>query len=385
MSAWLLPAHMADILPAEARRTEELRRKILDLFRTSGFELVSPPLLEFTESLLATQSRELALRTTKVIDQLSGRTMGVRADMTPQVTRIDAHLLNRQGVTRLCYCGPVFQARPSNALGDRELLQIGAEIYGYPGPEADLLIIDLVLQTLAICGVQAPRIDLNHSGITRALIQQDPQLNAHAATIFTLLQEKNTPSLRELCERLQTVPEALQQALLALPSLYGDQSVLDKAQHILPDLPAIQQSLAQLRSVMQRFPNASVDLADVSGYDYHTGIRFAVYASAWHNAIVRGGRFDHVSKAFGRARPATGFSLDLRQLVQGLAPAPIVQAIKAPWQSQDASLRQAIAQLRAQGHIVVEMLPDAQQDQDEFKFTQELVQVDAQWQLQDIA
>lgn len=333
MGNWLLPESLADVLPAEARRIEELRRELLDLYRTYGFELVAPPLVEYIDSLLSGTGSDLDLRTCKLVDQLTGRTLGVRADMTPQVTRIDAHLLNRAGVTRLCYCGNVLHARPADLLSSRELLQIGAEIYGHAGFEADLEIIQLVLETVAIAGVRNPRLDLCHSGVVRAILESDPAAVSVSQEIIRLLREKDVPGLGELAQRAPGMREETLKALQLLPNLYGGAEVLKLARRDLPLLPGVAAALDALQVVVDAMPNVafSVDLADVGGYGYHSGVKFALYAEGWHDALVSGGRYDDVSRAFGRARPATGFSLDLRKLAAGLPPAERARAVRAPW------------------------------------------------------
>jgi ATP phosphoribosyltransferase regulatory subunit len=380
MGNWLLPESLADILPAEARRIEELRRELLDLYRTYGFELVAPPLVEYIDSLLSGTGTDLDLRTCKLIDQLSGRTLGVRADMTPQVSRIDAHLLNRAGVTRLCYCGTVLHARPADLLSGREQLQIGAEIYGHAGVEADIEIIRLVLDTVATAGVRNPRLDLCHPGVVRAIINADPAGPAHAELIHTLLRDKDVPGLGDLGQRADGPRADTIQALRTLTALYGDAATLARARRELPALPGIAQALDALQALLQALPElrAGIDLADVRGYGYHSGVTFSLYAEGWHDALVSGGRYDDVSRAFGRARPATGFSLDLRKLAAGLPPAEPSRAVRAPW-GQDAALVTAVRDLRQAGEIVVQVLPGHEHDQDEFVCDRELVQHDGGW------
>ena len=383
-SNWLLPEFVSDILPAEARGLEELRRKLLDLYQQSGFELVAPPLVEFTESLFAGQRADLPKKTAKVVDQLSGRTMGIRPDITPQLSRIDAHLLNRSGVTRLCYCGVVFHAVPNDLIGDRELVQIGAEIYGYAGIEADLQVIGLAYETLETAGVHGAKLDLNHPGIMRALVASHPALEAEVDKLNGLVKEKAITSIKAFLAELDDVPVEIQEALLILPNLYGGIDTLERARDVLPKLPEIQTALDELELIAQRFPSVSVDLADISGYDYHTGISFALYAEGWHNALVRGGRYDKVAQAYGRERPATGFSLNLRRLVQGLASPEPNEAIKTDW-SDDAEHLAQIHQLRQQGHIVVQLFPNTEQVNEEYVFTRELVLENNQWLLKSIA
>ncbi|GAB1578568.1 ATP phosphoribosyltransferase regulatory subunit [Bordetella petrii] len=380
MGNWLLPESLADVLPAEARRIEELRRELLDLYRTYGFELVAPPLVEYIDSLLSGTGSDLNLRTCKLVDQLSGRTLGVRADMTPQVTRIDAHLLNRPGVTRLCYCGTVLHARPADLLSSRELLQIGAEIYGHAGFEADLEIISLVLETVAVAGLRQPRLDLCHPGVVRAILDADPAAAAWAEDIILLLREKDVPGLAELAARAEGMRADTLQALQRLPALYGGPDVIKQARHDLPLLPGVAAALDALQVIVDSLAGVTpgVDLADIGGYGYHSGVTFALYAEGWHDALVSGGRYDDVSRAFGRARPATGFSLDLRKLARGLPPAGPARAVRAPW-GQDAALVEAVRRLRRSGEIVVQVLPGHEQSLDEFICDRELALQDGAW------
>lgn len=380
---WLLPEGLADTLPAEARRIEELRRNLLDLYRTYGFEMVAPPLVEYIDSLLSGTGGDLNLSTCKLVDQLSGRTLGVRADMTTQVTRIDAHLLNRAGVTRLCYCGTVLHARPAGLLSSRELLQIGAEIYGHAGFEADIEVLQLALESTRLAGVREPRLDLCHPGLVRAILDADAGAAAHAETIYAILRDKDVPALVELSGRVEGVRAETWQALRKLPELYGGADVLVRARQELPLLPGVAAALDALGKLIAALEGVSVgvDLADVGGYGYHSGVTFSIYAEGWHDALVRGGRYDDVSRAFGRARPATGFSLDLRKLAAGLPPAAPSRAIRAPW-GQDPALVQAVRSLRAAGEVVVQNLPGHEHDQDEFVCDRELALKDGAWALQ---
>ena len=380
---WLLPESLADTLPAEARRIEELRRQLLDLFRTYGFELVAPPLVEYIDSLLSGTGSDLNLRTSKLVDQLSGRTLGVRADMTPQITRIDAHLLNRAGVTRLCYCGPVLHARPAGLLSSRELLQIGAEIFGHKGFEADLEIIRLALESARLAGVQALRLDLCHAGLVRSLIEADAAAQPRADEIMALLRDKDLPGIAGLAQGAGALQPETVQALAWLPKLYGDRTVIDRARKVLPNtagVVAALDTLAQLLGVLDDV-SVGVDLADVGTYGYHTGVTFSIYADGWHDALVQGGRYDNVSLAFGRARPATGFSLDLRKLAAGLLPALATPAVRAP-AGQAPALRAAVQALRQEGHIVVQVFPGETATHDEFIFDRELVCQGGHWKMQ---
>ncbi|HLR29136.1 MAG TPA: ATP phosphoribosyltransferase regulatory subunit [Paenalcaligenes sp.] len=382
MSNWLLPEHLADVLPAEARHQEELRRSLLDLYRSYGFELVAPPLAEYLESLQAISGSPLNLRTNKLIDQLSGRTMGVRADMTPQVARIDAHLLNRPGVTRLCYCGSVLHARPESLLAQRERLQIGAEIYGYAGVEADIEIIRLALASVARAGVKNSRLDLNLPAVGYALLKQDPILHRHAQYVLDLLSAKDNPGLRALTETFPEADASVVQQLLSLTELYGQAlPTLKKARQQLPQLPEIAHAFAQLKELIVAFSahHLTLDLADMgSSYGYHTGVVFCVYAHGWHNAIVRGGRYDGIGKLYGRDRPATGFSLDLRVLAATAGAATQIQAIRAPW-GTDPQLLAVIDELRNQGEVVLQCLPDETPSSDEFVIQHQIVRSGDQW------
>lgn len=384
-SAWLLPEHIADVLPSEARRIEELRRKLLDLARSYGFELVIPPMLEHLESLLSGTGHALDLKTFKLVDQLSGRMLGVRADTTPQVARIDAHLLNRQGVARLCYCGPVLHARPDSPLATREPLQFGAEIYGHAGLEADLEIADLALDGLAAAGVGAPVLDMGDARVVRSLLA-----NAGPAPVDELVAALTLKD-RSAVEALSAgMAAATRDALVTLLDLYGGVEVLAEARRRLPAHPAIAAALDDLawleRHLRAAHPSIEIgfDLSDMSGYAYYSGVRFAAYATGSTDALLRGGRYDEVGAVFGRNRPAVGFSLDLRQLSAAMPGAPLRAAIRAPW-SEDAALRAAIRQLRADNETVVCALPGHDHETQEFACDRELVAVDNQWTLRSLS
>lgn len=376
MPNWLLPEYIADVLPSEARKIEELRRLLLDNFRLYGYELVMPPLLEYLESLLTGAGQAMALRTFKLVDQLSGRTMGVRADMTTQVARIDAHLLNRDSVTRLCYVGSVLHTRPSGLHATREPLQIGAEIYGHAGLEADIEIQKLVLTSLELAGITQVRLDLCHVNVLRALLKNDESAIQYESELFALLETKDTPGLASISAGFSAVTR---NALLALPTLYGDVSVIDRARAILPKLPDISQALDELNSLAIIFGNKiSIDLSDLRGYHYHSGVMFAAYVPGLPNAVARGGRYNFVGEAFGRARPATGFSMDLRELARLLPAAKRKNAILAPW-SDDSVLQAKINALRKAGEIVIQNFPGHENDQDEFDCDQVVVFENGNW------
>lgn len=352
---WLLPEAIEDLLPAEARQVESLRRRILDAFAGCGYEFVAPPLLEYVESLLIGSGRDMDLRTFKLIDQLSGRTVGVRADITPQVARIDAHLLNRQGVARLCYCGSVLHALPAGLLASREPLQIGAELYGHAGIEADIEIVRLLAQVLALCEIPTARIDLGHVGIFAALAEGAGLSGDARQEIFALLQAKDVCGLRET---LSGMAEPWRSAFLALPECYGGVEVLDECVQRLPPLPAIGAAIEDLRRLASALAGCSLgfDLADLRGYHYHSGVVFAAYCVGSPGTVALGGRYDQVGQSFGRGRPATGFSLDLRVIAR-LAPlVPAKGAILAPWPEDDV-LHGEVERLRAAGEIVMFALP----------------------------
>ncbi|MDO8286912.1 MAG: ATP phosphoribosyltransferase regulatory subunit [Rhodoferax sp.] len=382
MSAWVLPDHIADVLPSEARHIEEIRRDLLDMARCYGYELVMPPLLEHLESLLSGTGEALDLQTFKLVDQLSGRMMGLRADSTPQVARIDAHLLNREGVTRLCYCGPVLHTRPSGPHATREPLQFGAEIYGHSGLEADLEILTLALDSLKVAQIGAIGVDMADARIVHALLKDIPLDATQRAQIHAALAAKDASELKSL---LRHAPAATSGALTDLLQLYGDATVLEDAQKVLPALPDIHAALAHLKWLASHLAGASVsfDLADLRGYAYYSGAMFSMYAPGASDALARGGRYDEVGKVFGRKRPAVGFSLDIKALTTVAAERPLRAAIRAPW-GEAAELRAAIASLRRQGETVVCVLPGHESQVDEFHCDRELLQAAGQWVVQAI-
>ncbi len=382
MSAWVLPDHIADVLPAEARYIEELRRDLLDMARCYGYELVMPPLLEHLESLLSGPGAALDLQTFKLVDQLSGRLLGLRADSTPQVARIDAHLLNRVGVTRLCYCGPVLHTRPAAPHATREPLQFGAEIYGHSGLEADVEILQLTLDCLKVACVTPVSVDLADARIVNALLENNAIESDLLQQIHAALAAKDSSELSVLSRNL---PPATRQGLLALVQLYGDETVLTEAEKVLPHLPAVREALLNLKQLAGYLKGAqlSFDLADLRGYAYYTGARFSIYAPGASDALVRGGRYDAVGAVFGRRRAAAGFSLDIKALVGVLTPRPLRRAIRAPWR-EAGDLRAAIAALRAQGETVVCVLPGHESEVDEFHCDRELMLESARWTVQPI-
>lgn len=376
---WLLPEYIQDMLPDEAWRIEGMRRDVLELLRLSGYQLVSPPLLEYAESLLISDSEDMDLRSFKLVDQLSGRTLALRADITPQVARIDAHLLNRQGVTRLCYAGSVLHTQPSGLMRTREPLQIGAELYGHAGIESDLEVQRLMLQALGLMGIEGVHLDLGHVGVFRSLAQQAAIPASLEAELFSALQRKDVPALRGLVAGL---PQNVQVALLALPQLYGGVEVIARARATLPAYPEVTAALNELEQAAANLKTLArdigIDLAELRGYHYHSGMVFAAYHAGSHDAIALGGRYDDVGKAFGRARPATGFSMDLRQLHGLLSKRALPKAIHAPYR-QDQALDAAIAKLREQGEIVVVDLLGNAEYHPELNCDRELMLRDGKW------
>jgi ATP phosphoribosyltransferase regulatory subunit len=380
-SAWLLPEHIADVLPHEARRIEELRRLMLDAARAHGHELVMPPLLEHIESLLSGTGHALDLKTFKLVDQLSGRTLGVRADTTPQVARIDAHLLNRVGLTRLCYCGPVLHTRPSGLHGSREPLQFGAETYGHAGLEADLEIIELALECLGRAGIGGLLLDLSDARLLRGVLSGGDVSSATRSAVEAALAAKDRTAIEELGDAL---PAAVRDGLLALVDLYGGPDLLGLARQRLPDVPLVRAALDDLEWLARHLhalqPDLALgfDLGDMSGQGYYSGARFAIYGRGCTDALARGGRYDDVGAVFGRKRAAVGFSLDLKAVVSGVGFDGRRAAIRAPW-SEDPELRAVVRRLRREGETVVSVLPGHEHEADEFDCDRELVAEHGQW------
>ncbi len=386
MQKWLLPEYIEDVLPVEAARVERLRRRILDLFYGHGYELVVPPMLEYLDSLLTGTGHDLDLKTFKLVDQLSGRMLGLRADMTPQVARIDAHLLNRQGVTRLCYAGTVLHTQPSGLLRTREPMQIGAEIYGHQGLESDIEIQALMLAALQATGVDGVHLDLGHVSVFRSLITRSGTSAQLEAELFQVLQAKDVPALRESS---QGMDGPTREALMLLPELYGGVDVLSTARRRLPQYPELTSCLDALEQIGLQL-NGSVkelcfDLAELRGYHYHSGVVFAAYAGRRPDAIARGGRYDEVGRAFGRARPATGFTMDLRELAEMAREQISPLRVLAPYQPADAALRIEVARLRAEGAIVVSDLPGHEANRMELNCSQQLVKIGGAWKLAPLA
>lgn len=384
-SSWQLPDQIADVLPSEARHIEELRRMLLDAARSYGYELVMPPLLEHLESLLTGTGEALGLKTFKLVDQLSGRTLGLRADSTPQVARIDAHLLNRQSLTRLCYCGPVLHTRADRPHATREPLQFGAEIFGHAGLEADLEVQCLAIEALRAAGFGPLQLDMADVRIVNALLSGATLSSAALGRIHAALASKDAAELAALLRAQAGLSAKAVAGLQALPQLYGDRSVLAEARRVLAGIEGVAAALDELERLDQQlaglYPQLtlSFDLADLRGYAYYSGIRFAIYGSG--EELARGGRYDEVGAVFGRKRPAAGFSLDLKELVSVLPARPLRPAVRAPW-GADPQLRRAIAGLRAEGQTVVCVLPGHEHEVHEFECDRELVCVSEHWVVQ---
>lgn len=356
---WLLPDGVEEILPAEAEAVELLRRRLVDLYQTWGYDLVIPPLLEFTDSLLIGLGRDVDLLTFKVTDQLTGRTLGIRADITPQTARMDAHSLNRQGANRLCYAGHVVHARPKNPLATRTPIQAGVEFYGEPGSRADIEVVSLLLESLKLAGLSKQHIDLGHVGIYRALAEAAELSQEQEDSFFDLLQRKAVTEIRDwVGVNLKGSP--LAPVFLELPSLAGDRSVLTRARECFAHCPAaVREAIDQLEQVAAvieaRYPHAELyfDLGELRGYHYLTGLVFAAFAPGYGNPIASGGRYDHIGEVFGRSRPATGFAVDITALNKlGLIKATPASAV---WVCEigSADQWQAVQALRAKGERVV--------------------------------
>ncbi len=384
MQNWLLPEFIEDVMPAEAARIEVLRRQLLDLFAVNGYQYVIPPTLEYLESLITGTGSDLDLATFKVVDQLTGRLMGARADMTPQAARIDAHMLNFEGVSRLCYAGTVLRTKPDGLARTREPLQLGAELFGHAGIESDIEIQRLMIKALQLLGLKTLHIDFSHVAIFESLVEAGKINQDLENALYAALQSKDKAAVAELAKSLD---KSIQQALISLTDLNGDVAILQQAEKILPQLPAISKALKDLRAVAAKLGDLNVqvgfDLGELRGYHYHSGIVFAAYAQGYAGPLALGGRYDEVGQAFGRARPATGFSLDLRGVVTALPLPNLPKAILAP-AGEDAEMLKKIETLRAEGQIVVQELPNVKTQLNELNCDRKLVQKNGAWQVEKI-
>jgi len=351
MNQWTLPDYVEDMLPDEAVYLESLRRSILDLYQAHGYFYVIPPMLEYIESLNS-NGQDMDLDTFKVVDQLSGRLMGVRADITPQVARIDAHLIHNEEVTRLSYAGSVLRTKPASFLQSREPFQIGAELYGFKGIEADLEIQTLLIKTLNTIGIKSPVFDFNHLDIFTSLIASSNIERDLLDRLYEAMQKKDQSEVKSLT---QSLDKKNREALIALVSLYGDVNILKEADKVLPQDKAIKNALQFLNQIDKALKESDIkisyDLSDIRGYQYHNGLVFSVYADQCYSPIALGGRYDNIGASFGRKRPATGFTMDLKNIVTLFPNGKKAKAILAP-QGNDAGLQKAIETLRQQGDIV---------------------------------
>jgi ATP phosphoribosyltransferase regulatory subunit len=382
---WLLPAGIDEVLPPEARRLESLRRRLLDLYDSWGYELVITPMIEYLESLLTGTGSDLDLQTFKLIDQLNGRMMGVRADMTPQVARIDARRLGTEAPTRLCYMGTVLHTRPDGFAGSRSPYQVGAELYGHAGPGSDAEILTLLLETLKTTGISDIYLDLGHVGIFRGLSRQIGLAAEQEARLFDMLQRKALPEIESYLYELD-VKAGFKRMLSALATLNGDAEVLSEARKVLKpagkSVLVLIDYLQEVASLLEHcVPGIPVhyDLAELRGYRYQTGIVFAAFVPGHGQEIARGGRYDDIGVVFGRARPATGFSTDLRSLIKlAAAPAERNRAVLAPEGDQD-GLREAVRRLRADGERVIYELPGQRGRAADMGCDRRLVYKNGQW------
>ena len=387
---WLLPEGIEEVLPQQARQLEVMRRGLLDLFQSWGYELVMPPFIEYIDSLLTGTGNDLDLQTFKLTDQLTGRMMGVRADMTPQVARIDAHHLKSTAPTRLCYLGTVLHTRPDGFAGSRSLLQVGAELFGHAGIESDVEVLSLMVETLKQAGIENLYLDLGHVGVYRGLVDQAGLDVEQEAVLFDALQRKAKPEISELLNDW-SLPEAVAQMLTKLTDLNGSESVLTEAGNVLKKASKpVQQALDNLQQIatllQQRLPDLKLhyDLAELRGYHYHTGAVFAAYVPGRGQAIAQGGRYDGIGRAFGLSRPATGFSTDLRILaILTQQSNDLPAGILAPAEG-DAELQATVKELRAAGERVIIELPGQQDDATALGCDRQLVKNTQGWEVKPV-
>jgi len=370
---WILPEGIEEVLPEQAARFESMRRMLLDIYASWGYELVIPPTIDFIESLLTGTGHDLDLQTFKLVDQVSGRTLGLRADMTPQVARIDAHQLQRDVPTRLCYIGTVLRTRPESIGDSRSPLQVGAELYGHAGIESEVEIIGLMLQTFTAMDIEDIYLDLGNVDIYRGLAKQAGLSEEVEGQLFDMLQRKAVTEINTLLDSLD-IDKKVKTMLSGLSSLNGAKSVFVKAKELLADADdSVKQAVDYLEKtaelMWQRFDGISsgdikvhFDLSELHGYHYKTGVVFAAFVPQLGQAIARGGRYDDIGKIFGRARAATGFSTDLKVLNQLSAKQfEHPEKIFAPTGTD----QKKISALRAEGKVVIEQLPGQAKDSTE--------------------
>jgi ATP phosphoribosyltransferase regulatory subunit len=388
MTRWMLPEGIEETLPERANVLEQVRRRLLDFFSSCGYELVMTPFIEYLDALLAGAGKELGAQTFQITDALSGRQLGIRADMTLQAARMDAHQIKQDGPVRLCYIGTVLHTVNDGFAGSRAPLQVGAELYGHAGIESDFEILELMLDMLAITGIRDVHIDLGHVGIFRSLAAQAGLDSQDEQILFDALQRKAVPEIRAILDRL-ALSSDISQCLSALADLNGGTEVLERAEKIfqgadaavLSALDEIKKISALLQSRMPELP-VHYDLAELRGYAYKTGMVFAAFIPGYGQEIARGGRYDEIGSIFGRARPATGFSADLKTLMQLSAQLPAAKTggIFAP-ADDDQSLREMINVLRKQGERVIVELPGQQGGAVDMGCDRSLSLVNGNWQV----
>ncbi len=379
MSVWLLPENIADMLPREARCIEQLRAKFLNLVTSHGFEIVKPPMIEYVDSLLTGTGSDLDLRTFKIVDQVSGRTLAFRADMTPQVARIDAHILNRTGITRLCYAGSLLHARPLHPMASRQPYVAGLEVFGSRSRQSDLEVIRLGIEALYAFGLTDLHLDIGHVGIVRCILKNDPGCNEVIETILSALSHKDPTAIDGIADKIK--PKTASD-LKKLMRFFGGMDVLDEIQREFSEYQELVEIIDEVKWVAKRcsVDHISFDFADVHGYQYLTGITFSVAIPTRYQAVMRGGRYDSIGAKFGRERPAVGLTLYLRE-ISAVMPTRRPYAVAAPSNVDDLSLSAKIDELRGEGRIVVQLLPedDLQSLEEAFRLDEELVCQDGNW------
>ncbi|MDM8547101.1 ATP phosphoribosyltransferase regulatory subunit [Candidatus Venteria ishoeyi] len=388
VNRWLLPEGVHELLPQQAACLEQVRRRLLDTYTSWGYELIFPPFIEYLDSLLSGAGADLDLQTFKLTDQLTGRLMGIRADITPQIARLDAHQLKTEAPNRFCYLGTVLHTRPDGFSHSRTPLQVGAELYGYPGIAGDIEVLRLMQETLRITGIEDYYIDLGHVAIYRELCKQAQLDDEQENRLFDAMQRKALSEINALLSDWQIHP-TLHTMLSRLPELHGGLEVLSEAEQVFEAAgDVVLSALDDLRTLATALSkqNLHVDLAELRGYSYHTGAVFSAYVPEHGQAIAQGGRYDHIGEAFGHPRPATGFSTDLITLVSFMACDKRSQKIFAPISdlAHQAEQVQQIQQLREQGHIVVQSLPSQEASAQDMGCEQILVYQDGNWVIQAI-
>lgn len=381
MSVWLLPENIADMLPREAREIERLRDTFLKLTTSHGCEIVKPPMIEYVDSLLTGTGNDLDLRTFKIVDQSSGKMLGFRADMTPQIARIDAHILNREGITRLSYAGSLLHARPLHPVASRQPYVAGVEMFGSTSNSSDIEILNLALECLKDFGLKDIHLDIGHVSVVRAIVEKDPKCDAVMPQILYALKHKDRTAIEELAG---VIEGSTIEALKKIMRLFGGIDVLDKIEKEFCDYPLILGTIEQLKWIAERCiaDKLSFDFSDVHGYQYLTGITFGVTIPQRYQAVLRGGRYDSIGAKFGRNRPAVGFTLYLREIAQVL-PTKRPYAVMAPLDDGDESLNKVIRELREEGKIVVQLLPEDRIEslEESFRLDEELIKEDGEWKI----